>query len=794
MSESLEERIGRFSAADLDLFKKQLPQRLKELGEVERNTALERLSGIPQLSDLFQGQPAPPMQGPEVPPAPEQVNVFQKALDVFTAPFDWVTQNVIQPVGGLFIPDDVPRQEGEDFWQYQRRQWKDWDAPDLWGWKDGVKELLEFLPWFAIPGVGQAGTITRGVGILGKAAQAAPWLVGAGKARGIAGGFAKLGSTTRIPAGLARALDVPGKLAATALQLSPWGITEQALGLAIGKAAGRLARGGEKVSAVIGQRVFGELPHTPVTPAMQKLSNYFRGAIAARARLTEQIKGARPKQIASGIEISAREGATTREVLGALKGQLAEPIRVKPRKFSASDIDEYHRIIDSSPVTSVDKMFAKIDLDNMLLGQQFDPTRVAGKGFVPVRKGIPADPEALVRLTRIFGKDFGESLGAIAKQSPSFRAQLLDVANLPRSVLASWDFSATLRQGLVLSVLHPTKVPRAMKEQFKAFFSEKLALERDAIIRTRPSFNRAVERGTFFSPMERGAELLTREESFMSSVAEKYIPGVRRSGRAFNAYLNEMRLSAFELGEAAMRSMEGFTDDSLRGLAEFINDATGRGKLPKSLVKYGPLFNALLFSPRYQLSTLRLPKYLLSQNPYVRKQAWKAFGTIVGGGSALLGLLQMGGVGTVELDPRSADFGKLKIGNTRVDIWRGYAQYSRFIAELITGEHKSSYGNMSEKERIKTVGRFLQSKTSPAAGLFVDLLAGEDYLGNEMFPDTSGALDQMRKRFLPLFVQDMWEAAEDSGLDGKVLGAAATGAIGFGIVTHINKREQARDI
>ncbi|KKM02894.1 hypothetical protein LCGC14_1779880, partial [marine sediment metagenome] len=582
MAETLEEQVGRFSQTELDIFRKQIPLRLKKMGDVERNTALERLSGIPRLSDLFQPQPAQPQTTPPEPQAPEQQNFFQKALDVFTTPFDWVTQNVIQPFGGLFIPDDVPRQEGEDFWAYQRRQWKDWDAPTWqtpWGWNIGAKEVLEFLPWFAIPGVGQAGTITRGAGILGKAAQAVPWLVGAGKARGIAGGLAKLGAT--------------GRVAGTALQLTPWGLTEQAIGATLGAGLRRLATGGEKLSTVIGQKVFGELPKTPATLAMTKLTNYFRKAIAARTRLTEEIKVGRGKQIGRALGVAGEEGATTREILGALKGELAPPIRVKPRGFTKADLDDYHNIIDAAPISPVDKMFAKIDLDDMLLGRQLEPGRV-GKGFVPVRKGIPADPEALVRLNRIFGDDFAKALGDMAKQSPSFRAQLLDIANLPRSVLASWDFSATLRQGLVLSVLHPTKVPRAMKEQFKAFFSEKLALERDAIIRAKPSYSRAVNSGTFFSPMEKGAELLTREESFMSKLAEKYIPGVRRSGRAYNAYLNEMRISAFELGERALQSMEGFTDDSLRGLAEFINDATGRGKLPESLVKYGPLFNALL--------------------------------------------------------------------------------------------------------------------------------------------------------------------------------------------------------
>ncbi|KKL84315.1 hypothetical protein LCGC14_1965930, partial [marine sediment metagenome] len=81
--DSLEERVGRFSSAELDLFKKQLPLRLKELGETERNTALERLSGIPQLSDLFQPQAAPAQPTPQ--PAEPQ-GFGQQLLSTITAP------------------------------------------------------------------------------------------------------------------------------------------------------------------------------------------------------------------------------------------------------------------------------------------------------------------------------------------------------------------------------------------------------------------------------------------------------------------------------------------------------------------------------------------------------------------------------------------------------------------------------------------------------------------------------------------------------------------------------------
>ena len=49
MPNGLVEQVRALSPAALDIFKKQLPQRLKELGELERNTALEQLMALPEL-------------------------------------------------------------------------------------------------------------------------------------------------------------------------------------------------------------------------------------------------------------------------------------------------------------------------------------------------------------------------------------------------------------------------------------------------------------------------------------------------------------------------------------------------------------------------------------------------------------------------------------------------------------------------------------------------------------------------------------------------------------------------
>jgi len=174
---------------------------------------------------------------------------------------------------------------------------------------------------------------------------------------------------------------------------------------------------------------------------------------------------------------------------------------------------------------------------------------------------------------------------------------------------------------------------------------------------------------------------------------------------------------------------------------------------------------------------------LISQNPYMRKEAAKTLLTFVGGGVGLLSLLNATG-NKVETDPRSGDFGKIKVGDTRLDIWRGYLQYTRFIAQMLTGERKSAYGNMNKAERSEVASRFLQSKSSPAFGLMADLLRGETFMGEPIFNDTTGFSRAAMQRVIPLAMQDIMDAVEQNGSNGALVAAPAM--LGIGALTYVN--------
>ncbi len=712
---------------------------------------------LPSTSLPAPAKPPPiqPSPGEEVLPKGKPISVpfWQRALQIFVAPFEWVEENLIKPGLGVvgtgvgFVPE-AERKPGEDFWEWKKRSWAGWESPGIninvpWSnddWRVNIKGVMEIAPWLLIPGAGQVGGGLRA-------------------ARGIAG----------IAGRISRPLGY-------AIEYSPWGVVEKTAGVALRagfRGVGKVTGG---VSKRVSERLYGKIPEPePPTPAISKLGKFFKeSVIPAREALEKELPALRERQfkavediwarVRKG-EITATEGTALAEK--ATAGGIKAGFAVKGGQFTTKEVDEgLGKIIEASEngLVARDSALAFRDL---------------------VMTGALPEPHHIRDFAKVFGEDFAKAVGKFAQMPVSTKGQILDALNLPRAVLASGDLSATFRQGLILMLTRPQDAPRAFARQLKAFASEKLTLDMDDVLRNHSLYRNAVGDGVEFTAIRRGARMAAKEEPFASNLAQR-LPFVRRSERAFTTYLNEMRMSAYEAAYGAMTA-QGATPAQFKLLGSFINMASGRGTLPANLDRYAPVLNTVLFSARYQMSTLQLPKQLgrmlLSKNPYMRKEAAKALITFVGGGAALLGLLKSTG-SKVEIDPRSGDFGKIVIGKTRLDIWRGYVQYARFVAQMLVGERKSAYGNMNKAQRGEIASRFLQSKVSPAFGLMVDLLKGESYMGEPLFNETTGFIKTARDRLLPLALQDVIDAMEQSGTNG--LWTAAPATLGIGVLTYVN--------
>ena len=711
---------------------------------------------VEELQQIALGQPA----------KEEKVSVpfWQRALELFAAPFEWIDETIIKPTLGVVgtavgAVEEVKRMAGEDYWEWKKRSWEELETPGIkinvpWSdepWTVDIKGVIEFAPWLLIPGAGQVGTAAK---------------VG----RGLAGVVGRAGKI--------------GKVLGTAIEYSPWGMVEKTVGKAIKVGVKGVSGASERFGTGVGEKLFGKYKQPPTAPIVQKLTKFFdEQVLPARKAFEKELPKLRATQEAKTDAIwkQVREGKLTltealEKAKAARGGALKPEFAVEIGKFTEDEVDELTKMIVNKSETGL------MTTDS---ANAFRLLMITGE--------LP-QPHHIQAFAKVFGRDFANAVSNFSKLSQSGVDTAIDVLNISRPILSSMDISGMLRQGLILGLTHPTKVPATFWKMMKAVFSEKLSLEMDDLLRAKPYYDDFVRLGGYVAPIEKTARASVREEAFISGLAEK-VPGVRRSERAFITYLNELRYAAFEDGYKVLTA-QGADEATQKLFARFINLASGRGDLPKALDKYAPAINAILFSPRLQASRLELPRQiyrmLINKNPYVRKEAAKALVTFVGGGVSLLTLLKQSGVADVELDPRSSDFGKIKIGETRYDIWTGYLQYIRFAAQIMTGEKKTAYGNMNKADRLREAFRFLQSKGSPAFGLVVDLASGERYMGEPTLGGTTETLDTIKSKFFPLAVQDIIDAMEKyGGMNG--LFTAAPAIAGVGVLTYVNDLVLARD-
>lgn len=460
--------------------------------------------------------------------------------------------------------------------------------------------------------------------------------------------------------------------------------------------------------------------------------------------------------------------------LGALKGQLPkaqfEGIR---NQIKQPDIDHLFNSVEQAGLSPFEKITAKGGLAK-LLG--------AEGGTVPNRSELSL-------LNEVFPPEFIQA--ALSKRSLMQKALTLGegALNLPRAIMSTLDLSAPLRQGVFL-VGRPKQFLPAFKDMFKYAFNENSYKGLQENIKARPTY--PLMREAKLAITDGGPLLESREEAFMSNLVDN-IPGFgalsKGSNRAYSGFLNKLRADTFDdLVKNAKSQGIAVEGKTLDDIGKFVNSATGRGTLPNFLKTSGPVLNGLFFSPRLMASRINMlnPQYYVSLDPFVRKEALKSLLTFGATAGTVLGLAKMGGA-DVGTDPRSADFGKIKAGNTRYDILGGFQQYIKLAAQLRSGQIISSTTgktiNLGEGYKPLTrkdiISRFFEGKEAPVASFVTSMLTGTNSVGDDFNLPT-----EVINRFIPLMTQDIYDLAKDKDNIGQALAMAIPGILGVGSQTY----------
>ena len=367
-----------------------------------------------------------------------------------------------------------------------------------------------------------------------------------------------------------------------------------------------------------------------------------------------------------------------------------------------------------------------------------------------------------------------------------------------KGFLAAFDDSFFGRQGIKMLYTNPNTWSSAFLKSWKDMYQTLKGMDVMTAIKA-DIFSRA----NAMNGKYRAARIAVGvefEEAFPSTLPEK-IPLLGKIYKATEVAFNgaALRLRAdyadkiIALAEQA--GVNTLDPAQAKGIGYLVNAMTGRGNIPGMSKGVADTVNATFFSARFLKSnfdTLTMHRLGrgLPEGPvrsFATRQAAQNLLKIIGGTAAILYTANQLWPGSVELDPRSTDFGKIRIGNTRIDVTGGMGSLVTLAARIITRQTKSSVtheikslnsGKFGQPTVLDVLNQFWEGKLSPLAGMFRDIFRGKVAGGQ---PATPSALAQ--NLLIPLpgqTVQDLLTQPDAA----PFLGAIIADELGFSTNTY----------
>lgn len=405
-----------------------------------------------------------------------------------------------------------------------------------------------------------------------------------------------------------------------------------------------------------------------------------------------------------------------------------------------------------------------------------------------LKRPLPDDSTATPSPSASSSVQAGASASGVRPRKATVGETVLDVVNAPKTLKASADLSAPFRQGAILSVTEPLIAGRAFASMARSFSPAK---HREFVreLEAHPARKLADRNGLYLASREApggGTPLSQREENFMSQLVGK-VPVVgqvtRFSDRTYSAYLDRLRIDTFDKFTKEIQQAGG-TKKDLEDIARFINIATGRGELGKYGEAIAPVLSTAMFSPRFVASRFQFinPVRYAKMSPVARKIAMrKALGFVTVTASALA-MAKTSGVADVDLNPESSDFGKIRVGNTRYDLWAGEQQTARFLYRMGKGFYNNMTGGKNEMfdEPVQVATQFLRSKLAPVPSFVWSAGSGKDFKSDKFNPASAAA-----ELVVPIMAKDLVEAYREEGKTGLL--KTMPGIFGVGVTTYADK-------
>lgn len=392
-----------------------------------------------------------------------------------------------------------------------------------------------------------------------------------------------------------------------------------------------------------------------------------------------------------------------------------------------------------------------------------------------------------------------------------------EAAAILKSIKATADISFTMRQNLWQVFSHPLRttgikqkagfIKKAIKSELteqdkfspslSAFFSEYSADQiHNSLMNGENGF---LYQQVGLAIMDASSpDMNRRSEVYRANVIERAKLKVGRFdlnifGRVMKASSrhavtigNLVRTSAFD---QFLENNPNATTAELRAFADYLNVSTGLGNLWK-LAPAADVLQVVFFSPRFAASRFQTPFKVIQhwQHSRVRKEIAKDMMKFSATGSMVLMLAYLAGADVNFLDPDDPDWGKIRVGDQRVDIWGGFQQPARLLARLAKTPVRDKDDNFGPLEAL---GRFSSYKLSPIITVPIELATGKTAVGEKVGPvqapytdkQLPGQVATLARSFVPLMYEDIYEAYKIQG-PGAAVAAAVLAGTGVGVSTY----------
>lgn len=309
--------------------------------------------------------------------------------------------------------------------------------------------------------------------------------------------------------------------------------------------------------------------------------------------------------------------------------------------------------------------------------------------------------------------------------------------------VASIDNSFMGRQGLNTLLTQPKIWKKMAKDSFVDIYKSLVKKEGSQVVKDAVMAD-VYSRENYLNRNYEKAKLIPKaEEQFPTTLPEK-IPVI---GRAFSAseaaFTNSAiraRINTFDkiYKIAKEQGIDVTKKEFIQDLGTLINSVTGRGNLGK--MGEGGLIKLLLWAPKllkgnWDVLTAHTGGAGL-KTAFARKQARLNLIKITGVTSGIVAVINALYPNSVETDPRSSDFLKIRVGNTRFDLTGGKGSLITLLARLMTMSSKSATtgiikelntGQWGDTSMFDVGIDFLKNKTAPFPRAAISVLEGKTF-------------------------------------------------------------------